>query len=253
VDRGQTTIFLLRLGLFSGLSLVLSACAPLPQRAGVPVVQWPSPNFNERRPSYVILHHTGSDNVERALRTLSDRLRRVSAHYVIARDGRIYYMVDELARAWHAGESYWTGNRDLNSASIGIELDNNGEEPFAATQIESLLALLADLRERYDIPAGNFLGHGDVSPGRKTDPSHYFPWRTLAAHGFGLWCDPPYPSVPESIDNATLLNAFGYDVSRPEAAITAFKRRFTPHDVSPEMTEQDRALLYCLLLQKQDS
>ena len=138
---------------------------------------------------------------------------KVSSHYLIARDGRIYYLVDELARAWHAGESYWGGNRDLNSASIGIELDNNGGEPFAEAQIEALIALLADLKARYGIPTANFIGHGDVAPGRKVDPSRWFPWQGLAGHGFGLWCEPPYPPAPPDLDSATLLAAFGYDVA----------------------------------------
>src|SRR5512134_692290 len=124
------------------LLIAVAACAPLPQRAGVPVEQRPSPNFGERRPNFVILHHTSNDAAEPALRTLTDRLQKVSAHYLVARDGTIYYLVDELARAWHAGDSYWGGQRDLNSASIGIELDNDGQEPFAENQLTSLLALL---------------------------------------------------------------------------------------------------------------
>ena len=233
------------------LVLTVVACAQLPQRANVTVEQRPSPNFDARRPNFVIFHHTGNDGAEQALATLGDPLRKVSSHYLIARDGRIYYLVDELARAWHAGESYWGGNRDLNSASIGIELDNNGDEPFVDAQIESLLALLADLRERYGIPAANFLGHGDVAPRRKTDPSRHFPWKRLAEHGFGLWCKPPYSPAPPGLDATTLLSVLGYDVWDPEAATAAFKRHFAPDDASPEMTEQGRALLYCLVAQKQ--
>ncbi|MBI4195063.1 MAG: N-acetylmuramoyl-L-alanine amidase [Betaproteobacteria bacterium] len=234
------------------LALTVAACAPLPQRANVPVVQRPSPNFDERRPGFVILHHTSDDTAEQALSTLTDPARKVSSHYLISRNGRIHYLVDEQARAWHAGESYWSGHHDLNSASIGIELDNSGEESFPEAQIESLLALLADIKERYGLPAANFLGHGDVAPGRKTDPSRYFPWRRLAERGFGLWCDPPYPPAPPGLDAAMLLDAFGYDISRPYAAVAAFKRRFSPDDPSEEMTERDRALLYCLLSRKRE-
>lgn len=234
------------------LMLAMAACAPLLPRASVPVEPRPSPNFNERRPNFVILHHSSSDTAEAALRTLTDPVRQVSAHYLIGRDGRIYHLVDEIARAWHAGESYWSGIRDMNSASIGIELDNNGEEPFADAQIESLLALLADLKARYRIPAANFLGHGDIAPRRKADPSRWFPWKKLAAHGFGLWCEPPYSLPPAGLDTATLLNAFGYDVSDPGAAVAAFKRRFLPHEGLEEMTEEGRAFLYCLILRKRD-
>ena len=233
--------------------LVAFGCAPLPQRTGVSVEQRPSANFNERRPNYVILHHTSSDTIERALRTLTDRLRKVSAHYVVARDGTIYYLVDELARAWHAGESYWGGQRDLNSASIGIELDNDGEEPFAEGQLMALLALLADLKTRYAIPAENFLGHGDVAPRRKVDPGRNFPWKRLAELGFGLWCDPPYSEAPAGIDGHLLLQAFGYDVSDAGAAVAAFKRRFAPGDVSDAMSDDNRALLYCLVLRQRQT
>jgi N-acetylmuramoyl-L-alanine amidase len=218
----------------------------------VPVEVRPSPNFDERRPNFVILHHTSNDDADQALSTLTDPAKKVSSHYLIGRHGTIYYLVDELARAWHAGESYWGGDTDLNSASIGIELDNNGEEPFAEAEIESLLALLADIKERYAIPAANFLGHGDVAPGRKVDPSRLFPWQRLAARGFGLWCEPPYPPAPAGLDDATLLAAFGYDVSDPAAAVAAFKRHFAPDDTSPDMTEENRALLNCLVSQKQN-
>jgi N-acetylmuramoyl-L-alanine amidase len=237
------------------LVLAVAACAPieqLPPRTAVPVEVRPSPNFDERRPNFVILHHTSNDNADEALATLTDPARKVSSHYLIGRDGKIYYLVDELARAWHAGESYWGGGSDLNSASIGIELDNNGEEPFAEVQIEALLALLIDLKARYAIPAANFLGHSDVAPGRKVDPSRWFPWQRLAASGFGLWCEPPVSPVAAELDNATLLAAFGYDVSDPAAAVAAFKRHFAPHDASMEMSETDRGLLSCLVSQKQD-
>lgn len=232
------------------LLLAAAACAPLPQRTSLPVEQRPSPNFDERRPNFVIFHHTSDDDAELALRTLTDPVRQVSAHYVIGRDGTIFYLVDELARAWHAGESYWGGNRDMNSASIGIELDNNGEESFPEAQIESLLALAADLKARYGIPTANFLGHGDVAPGRKADPSREFPWRLLAERGFGLWCEPPYAPAPPGLDSAILLAALGYDVSNLEAAIAAFRRHFLADDASREMTEEDRARLQCLVLKK---
>jgi N-acetylmuramoyl-L-alanine amidase len=234
------------------LLVTAAACAPLPQRTTMPVEQRPSPNFNERRPNYVILHHSSNDTAEAALATLTNAARQVSAHYLIGRDGTIYYLVDELARAWHAGESYWAGNSDLNSASIGIELDNNGEEPFTDPQIAALLALLGDLKARYRIPAANFLGHGDIAPRRKADPSRWFPWKRLADHGFGMWCEPPYPPAPAGFDTDTLLGAFGYDLSDPAAASAAFKRRFLPHETAEVMTEEARALLYCLVLRKQN-
>jgi len=228
------------------LSLMLVACAPVPQRAGIPAKWQASPNFDDRKPNFVILHHTSDDTVDQALRTLTDLARSVSAHYLIGRDGTIIQLVDERARAWHAGESKWGSNTDLNSASLGIELDNNGHEPFADAQISALLRLLADIKGRYHIPVANFIGHADVAPRRKTDPSRHFPWKTLADHGFGLWCDPPFPEPPTSFDAAAALRGLGYDTGGAVAAIRAFKLHFLPDELSPELTDRSRALLYCL-------
>jgi N-acetylmuramoyl-L-alanine amidase len=227
------------------LLLALAACAPVPQRAGIPTEWQPSPNFNERRPNFVILHHTSDDTVEEALRSLANPLRKVSAHYLIGRDGRILQLVDERARAWHAGESKWGNDSDINSASLGIELDNNGREPFADTQIAALLRLLADIKQRYHIPAANFVGHADVAPRRKTDPSRHFPWKTLADSGFGLWCDSPFAQPPE-LEAALQLRALGYDTEDPAAALRAFKLHFLPDEISTGLDENGRALLYCL-------
>ncbi|OGA19946.1 MAG: hypothetical protein A3I01_02710 [Betaproteobacteria bacterium RIFCSPLOWO2_02_FULL_65_24] len=238
-------MFLIRTSLLA-LALALAACAPVPQRAGIPTEWRASPNFNERKPNFVILHHTSDDTVDQALRTLADPLRSVSAHYLVGRDGRIIQLVDERARAWHAGESKWGSDTDINSASIGVELDNNGSEPFPDVQISALLRLLADIRERYHIPSANFLGHADVAPRRKTDPSRFFPWKMLADHGFGLWCDPPFAEAPLAFDATAALRALGYDSGNPEAAIRAFNLHFLPDELSSALTERSRGLLYCL-------
>ncbi len=226
--------------------LALAACAPLPQRAGIPTEWQPSPNFNERKPNFVILHHTSDDGVAQALRSLTNPLREASAHYLIGRDGRILQLVDERARAWHAGASKWGADTDLNSASLGIELDNNGNEPFPEAQIAALLRLLSDIEARYHIPAANFLGHADVAPRRKTDPSRYFPWKTLADNGYGLWCDPPFAPPPLPIDPAQELRALGYDTEDYAAALRAFKLHFLPQEQTPGLDDDGRALLYCL-------
>lgn len=233
-----------------GLALTLAACAPLPQRAEIPSRWLPSPSFDQRRPNFVILHHSGSGAAQLALRTLTDPTRRVSAHYLVARNGTIYQLVDEWARAWHAGASYWGGSGDLNSASLGIEVDNDGMEPFAPAQIDALLALLKDISARHRIPVANYLGHGDVAPGRKVDPSALFPWRTLAQAGFGLWCDPPFPAPPATFDAGLGLQALGYDVRDTDAAIAAFKRHFAPDQTAPMLTDEDRGRLHCLLQKK---
>lgn len=195
----------------------------------------------------MIVHHTGDDTLGEALGTLTDPGRAVSAHYLIGRDGAVHQLVDERARAWHAGESKWGANTDINSSSLGIELDNNGREPFPGAQISALLALLADIQTRYSVPKANVLGHADVAPRRKTDPSRHFPWKTLAEHGFGLWCDPPYAERPVPFDDAVELQALGYDVSDVEAAIGAFKLHFLADESSRVMNDQDRALLHCLI------
>lgn len=198
----------------------------------------------------MIIHHTSDDTVGQALGTLTDPRRAVSAHYLIGRDGAVHQLVDERARAWHAGESQWGANTDINSSSLGIELDNNGREPFPGAQISALLALLTDIQTRYSIPKANVLGHADVAPRRKTDPSRYFPWKTLAEHGFGLWCDPPYAQRPVPFDDALELQALGYDVSDVEAAIGAFKLHFLPDESSRVMSDHDRTLLHCLTQEK---
>jgi N-acetylmuramoyl-L-alanine amidase len=241
---------LLQPALIAVLLAALAACAPVQPRLGSAAAQWlPSPNFEPRRPNYVILHHTGDDNVAQALATLSQPLRGVSAHYLIGRDGRVLQLVDEKERAWHAGVSWWGGQTDMNSASIGIELDNNGAEPFPEAEIAALLELLADIQKRWNLPRSHFLGHADVAPGRKADPSAFFPWRRLAAAGFGLWCEPPYAPAPENFDAALGLTALGYDPARPEAAVAAFNLHFFGDDTSRKLRPEARDLLYCLLQQ----
>ena len=114
-------------------------------------------------------------------------------------------------------------------------------------QIAALLPLLAGIAQRYRIPPANYLGHGDIAPRRKVDPSRYFPWRTLAANGYGLWCDPPWSEPPQDFDALLGLKALGYDLSDVAAAIAAFKRHFAPADALRELTAENRSMLYCLL------
>jgi len=238
--------------------LLLAGCVTppqLPPYTQLPLTERPSPNFSARRPNYVILHHTADDSAEDSLRTLTTPRFKVSSHYLIARDGTLYYLVDELARAWHAGDGFWGGNTDLNSSSIGIELDNNGAEPFAEPMIGTLLKLLDDLKTRYKIPAANFIAHGDIMPGRKVDPSRFFPWRRLAQHGFGIWCDPSevkLNGVPAAVSDALLLAALGYDVTNLKATTAAFKRRFLAVDDETPLTDNDRALAQCLIERRRE-
>jgi N-acetylmuramoyl-L-alanine amidase len=162
-------------------------------------------NFNLRKPNYVIIHHTAQDSTAQTLKTFTMTSTQVSAHYVIGRDGRVYHMLNDYLRAWHGGVAKWGNTTDINSSSIGIELDNNGVEPFSEPQVTSLLTVLAGLKKSYNIPAANFIGHADIAPGRKTDPSAKFPWKRLADNGYGLWYDAgPLPS-PFVADSAAAL------------------------------------------------
>ena len=153
-------------------ALLLVACATHAPRN--PMAQWHgSPNYDARAPQAIVLHHTHMDSAQAALRTLQTRnpQGRVSAHYLIGRDGTLYQLVSEDHRAWHAGASRWGGWRDLNSASIGIELDNNGREPFSAPLVDTLVVLLEDITRRHGIAPHAVLAHGDSAPARKQDPS----------------------------------------------------------------------------------
>ncbi len=236
-------------------ALSLAACAPLPPRihANLANVSYePSPNVDARRPNLVILHHTSDATVAEAMRTLTSPALKVSAHYLIGRDGRIIQLVDENARAWHAGVSWWGGVTDVNSISLGIELDNDGFEPFAAPQIDALLLLLADIRQRYHIPAANFIGHADVAPRRKNDPSVFFPWDKLAAQGFGLWCEPPLSPAPSTFDFELALAAIGYDPRTPDASRQAFRLHFMRGEALNPVSaiEDEKAMAFCVLQQK---
>lgn len=151
--------------------LLLGACAHAPQRN--PLAQWvPSPNQDARRPILIVLHFTDQHSVQQSLTTLRGRNSggRVSAHYLIGEDGQRYQLVADSARAWHGGAGRWGTITDINSASIGIELDNDGHESFAPAQIDSLLVLLEDLCTRLRIPRTQIVGHEDVAPTRKNDP-----------------------------------------------------------------------------------
>ena len=238
-------------GLAIFAALTLSACSPTPVRTDLPAVWLPSPNQDGRRPDFVILHHTGDDTQQSALATLTNPLRRVSAHYLVARDGALYQLVDEQRRAWHAGAGRWGMQSDLNSASIGIEMDNNGAEDYPEVQVVTLLALLQDISRRQHIPPANYLGHGDVAPGRKSDPGMRFPWKRLADEGFGLWCKEPYPEVPASFDVRDGLAALGYDGRRFDASLKAFRIHFRTLDSDAPPDAADAALILCLLRQRE--
>lgn len=204
-------------------------------------------NFNMRKPNFVIIHHTAQNSCEETLKTFTLTRTQVSAHYVICRDGAIHHMLNDYLRAWQAGISKWGNNTDVNSSSIGIELDNNGFEPFPDAQIQSLLKLLANLKQAYGIPTVNFIGHEDVAPRRKNDPSVYFPWKALADKGFGIWWkDTTGIQVPEPFNNLDALRIIGYDTRDSISVIRTFNRKFLARDNDSLLTPEARKVLYSL-------
>jgi len=215
-----------------------------PDSARVPRWWVGTTNFNLRKPNFVIIHHTAQNSCEQTLQTFTIPRTQVSAHYVICKDGIIRHMLNDYLRAWHGGLSKWGNVTDINSSSIGIELDNNGFEPFPESQVNSLLQLLDTLKTRYSIPSYNFIGHADIAPTRKNDPNVYFPWELLATKGFGAW----YPdttgiTVPEGFNNLQALRIIGYDVRDSSAAIIAFKRHFVRDSIGV-LNEADQKILF---------
>jgi N-acetylmuramoyl-L-alanine amidase len=204
-------------------------------------------NFNMRKPSYVIIHHTAQNSCEQTLQTFTLPRTQVSAHYVICKDGTVHHMLNDYLRAWHAGVGKWGNLGDINSASIGIEIDNNGFQVFTDQQINSLLQLLDTLKHKYAIPAANFIGHSDIAPVRKVDPNIYFPWKTLADSGYGLWFgDTTNLVVPTEFNTTQALRIIGYDVRDTTAALKAFKRHFL-QDTVATVSDADKKVMYNLM------
>ncbi len=199
-------------------------------------------NFNMRKPNFVIIHHTAQNSCEQTLKTFTVTRSQVSAHYVICKDGTVHHMLNDYLRAWHAGLSKWGSNTDINSASIGIEIDNNGFETFTEQQVTSLTTLLATLKKSYSIPAANFIGHGDIAPTRKNDPNITFPWKTLSQKGFGLWYDETLPPADSNFNHLQALRIIGYDIKDTTAAIRSFKRHFM-QDSTKTLNDADKIVL----------
>ncbi len=209
-------------------------------------------NFDLRKPDFVIIHHTAQNGCPETLHTFAIKKSQVSAHYVICKDGTVYHMLNDYLRAWQAGASKWGNNADINSSSIGIELDNNGFEYFTDPQINSLLVLLDSLKTRYKIPQENFIGHGDVAPGRKVDPNWRFPWKLLADHGFGLWYgDTSQVKVPAGFYDLQALRVIGYNIKDTTAAIAAFRRHWLQDSTYRAFDSASEKILYNLYLRYQ--
>ena len=229
----------------------------------------PSPNFDARKapPDMIVLHYTGMRGGEAALARLRDPAAKVSAHYLVEEDGRVFSLVAEERRAWHAGKSFWRGEKDINSVSIGVEIVNPGHEfgyrPFPDAQIAAVIELLGEVRGRWDVADARILGQSDVAPGLKQDPGVLFPWKRLAEAGHGLWVEPPAsPGAPLSLgDEGTGvfalqagLTRLGYD-SAPSGRfdegtatiVEAFQRHWRPARVDGVADGETRARLVILL------
>lgn len=164
---------------------------PTPPKPGVftkpPVINAPSPNFNERGGKdidTIVLHHTASNNGAADLAHMRNPKSEVSAHYMLDRDGKIYQLVGDQKRAWHAGASQLHGQpTDVNGRSIGIEIvnDGSGKTAFTEAQYKALTQLVGYLKQEYKVPMNNIVGHKDVAvpKGRKNDPASNFDWNRL--------------------------------------------------------------------------
>nr|WP_298929968.1 N-acetylmuramoyl-L-alanine amidase [uncultured Erythrobacter sp.] len=218
-----------------------------------------SPNFNERTSpiTMLVLHYTEMKPIETALDRLTDPDAGVSAHYLISEEGVVTQLVPEEKRAWHAGVSFWRGTKDVNSASIGIELDHPGHaggyREFTDAQFNALLPLASRIVKEYDIPRANVVAHSDVAPLRKIDPGELFPWDRLAEYGLCL----PTPKKIEQVDPfhnegafILALERYGYDITEGRKTIEAFERRWRPDKIEGRYDAQLGAILWHLLLER---
>ncbi len=241
----------LRLPLAVLLAMVVAACGHVPQRN--PLATWvPSKNFGPRQPILIVIHATEQGGVQESLDTLrtANSGGPVSAHYLVGRDGRRYQLVADGERAWHAGPGHWGTITDVNSASIGIELDNDGASDFTPAQIASLVVLLDDLCTRLGIPRTQIVAHADFAPARKRDPGYRFPWKQLADAGFGLWPKPPLVDPPAGFDPWRALRLVGYPLDQDGSpghadTVRAFHRHFRG-DENDVLDAEDARILYSL-------
>ncbi|OSP55225.1 N-acetylmuramoyl-L-alanine amidase [Pseudoruegeria sp. SK021] len=208
----------------------------------------PSPNFGPRRqavrPDLIVIHYTAMASAEAALARLCSDAHEVSAHFLIGRDGTLWQLVDDDQRAWHAGAGSWGAVTDVNSRSIGIELDNSGQTPFSAPLMARLEPLLAGLMSDWRIPPERVIGHSDMAPTRKFDPGARFDWRRLARQGVSIWPELGHGDAGQA-DFPTMAAAFGYPMAASQACLTAFRSRFRPWACGPE-DAVDRALITAL-------
>ena len=209
------------------------------------IIQAPSPNFNERQHplDMLVLHYTGMQDGPSALARLrEDKEPRVSAHYMVEEDGRVFAIVPEEKRAWHAGRSWWRGREDINSRSIGIEIVNPGHEfgyrAFPDEQIAAVLRLCQEILNRWTIPQYNIVAHSDIAPDRKEDPGELFPWKHFAENGVGLWPEHQRPE-PWMMHGAALGDA-GMTVEGLQRDLATIGYRI---DATPTFTDATAAVV----------
>lgn len=232
----------------------------------------PSPNHGQRAQGapidMIVLHYTGMPTAEAALQRLCDPRTEVSAHYFVDEDGAILQCVPEARRAWHSGRSFWKGESDINSRSIGVEIVNPGHEhgyrAFPDVQIDAVIALVRDICQRHGIHPWMVLGHSDIAPDRKEDPGELFPWDRLAQEGIGLYV-PPFPlgagvlmqegDVGQPVEAVqSMLALYGYEIDitgdfdlRTRQVVTAFQRHFRQEKVDGVVDESTIETLNALL------
>jgi N-acetylmuramoyl-L-alanine amidase len=236
------------------------------------VIKQPSPNHDARPAGtpidMLVLHYTGMPTGAAALGRLCDASAKVSAHYVVEEDGRVFHLVDEKRRAWHAGIGSWRGHRDVNARSIGIEIVNPGHEfgyrAFPPRQMAALRDLAREIMGRHRIPARNVIAHSDAAPERKEDPGELFDWAYLAGKGVGVWPKPPRVTRarafkpgdrdPAIADAQGKLARWGYDVptsgeldKKTERVLVAFQRHFRQTRFDGQLDAETVALLDALL------
>jgi N-acetylmuramoyl-L-alanine amidase len=227
------------------------------------------PRRGFERPTLLILHYTGMSSAAKAIDWLARPESGVSCHYVIDEEGSITQMVPEMFRAWHAGQSFWRGITDINSASIGIEIQNPGHEhgypDFSNLQMRAVEALAFDIMVRHGMSADAVLAHSDVAPERKIDPGEKFDWRRLARagvgrivraapvrhddEGLGAGSDDPRVGATQE-----LLAAYGYDApmtgvldDKTRKVLRAFQLHFRPRRVDGRLDRSTEVTLQRLL------
>ncbi|MEM9705347.1 MAG: N-acetylmuramoyl-L-alanine amidase [Pseudomonadota bacterium] len=221
----------------------------------VDVIDAPSPNFDDRGRGVdsIVLHYTGMTSGPDALARLRDAEAKVSSHYLVELDGRVYRLVAEEKRAWHAGVSSWNGESDLNARSVGIEVVNPGHEwgytDFPDTQVQAVIALVRAIMKRHNVSRRRVLGHSDVAPERKEDPGEKFPWDRLAAEGLAIapYTGDPDPTVPYEKALIALAD-IGYAAppGAHAAAVLAFQRRFCPQALGQALNPLTKAALVAI-------